>query len=87
MLTTEEEAKTKWCPFARVAVDARGASVSVNRHLEGAITQRETRCLTSACMAWRWIDDEWLTEEPNDPTESPPSTRHRRGFCGLAGKP
>lgn len=38
---TEDEAKSRWCPFARVVDTARGADG------EGA------RCIGSACMAWR----------------------------------
>lgn len=56
---TEEEAKTKWCPFARVGVrwmDSQAESladltaVPVNR---GSSAEDLARCIGSACMAWR----------------------------------
>ena len=42
---TEEEAKTKWCPFAR-----NGGEAGCNR-------LQSTECLGSACMAWRWSEE------------------------------
>ena len=71
---TEEEAKTKWCPFARllgVHHDLR-AVTSINRMKDGI--PQETYCIGSACMAWR------LGRDSNDNPSS------KRGFCGLAGK-
>lgn len=62
---TEDEAKTKWCPFARSLVVMREkgtetilSSVTANRwtgnvaHTPSPETQ--PRCLGSDCMAWRW---------------------------------
>jgi hypothetical protein len=45
-MLTEQEAKTRWCPMARVALAG------------GDRTNRNgTRCcIGSACMAWRWVD-------------------------------
>ncbi len=43
---SESEAKTKWCPFARIA-----GFVSVNRDFRGNPISR-SRCLGSTCMAW-----------------------------------
>jgi hypothetical protein len=68
---TEAEARTKWCPFARVFVLI-DEGPAVNRARAGAPPseqadmQERTRCIASGCMAWRW---------------SVPSS----GFCGLAG--
>jgi hypothetical protein len=56
---TEDEAKTKWCPFARVGSGASGLG-SMNRDALPAddpkLITRNTRCLASACMAWRWSE-------------------------------
>jgi hypothetical protein len=56
MIFTEEEAKTKWCPFARELYSRMGTFGPANRfrhHNEGY-----SRCIASQCMAWRWVDDE-----------------------------
>lgn len=63
----EEEAKTKWCPFVRLAAGEEtptGARLSTaspagfNRisAADGSVlsTPRTARCIGSACMAWRW---------------------------------
>jgi hypothetical protein len=47
MLLTEEEAKTKWCPFVRQNGD--NNRPSGNRSIYG-----EPMCIASQCMAWRW---------------------------------
>ena len=74
---TEDEAKLKWCPMARVADPAIGTfnrdAVSSKHGIAGWM------CLASGCMAWRWeLPDSELVGE-----RSPLS----RGHCGLAGKP
>lgn len=48
MSVTEEKAKTKWCPFARVRDAGASGVTSVN------FTNGKTiKCLASDCMAWR----------------------------------
>ena len=37
-MMTEAEAKTKWCPFVRIA----------------GVRHPAAQCIASACMAWRW---------------------------------
>lgn len=65
---TEDEAKTKWCPFVRVVIGPDNPTwqggMLTNR---GAIPadNRDTLCIGSQCMAWRW-------------------TRSPDGFCGLS---
>lgn len=75
MIVTEQAARTKWCPHARTysyppeAVD--GTAVGgVNRGSLGATVN----CTGSACMAWRWSEQ----ERDNGPDAA------RTGFCGLA---
>lgn len=80
---TEEEAKTKWCPF--VKPDYRGP----DRML----------CIGSACMAWRWgdvicirkkpkpDDTRWLGPFPFLKGGKCWLRESDQGFCGLAGKP
>lgn len=56
---TEEEAKTKWCPFTRVVGfttqgGSRSQGFSANRDLLGAPLGR---CIGSGCMAWRWTGE------------------------------
>ena len=52
-MLTEEEAKAKWCPFTN------GSAVAKERiEVPGDLTTANSRCIASACMAWRWADDE-----------------------------
>lgn len=85
---TEDEARTKWCPFAHVLGDARlqafGGHPAVpvaigpkNRTKDGEPNQA-CLCLASGCMAWRtrtYIED------------GAASQLQVVGFCGLAGGP
>lgn len=89
---TEEEAKTKWCPFARVGVrwmDSQAesladlAAIAVNR---GENADTRSRCLGSACMAWRWEPVPLRYHGTAVVMQSPPPAP-TDGFCGLAGKP
>jgi len=59
MLLTEEEAKTKCCPFVRVPWQNGGWAV--NRD------DRGSNCIASKCMAWRWGVDDPKTYEGKAP--------------------
>jgi hypothetical protein len=48
---TESEAKTKWCPFARVGSETSGLG-AMNRDVRKGVMP-EALCIGSACMAWR----------------------------------
>lgn len=54
---TEEEAKTKWCPFARTKTlkfsTDDGGVASANRDFDGLPIDHLHTCMASACMAWR----------------------------------
>lgn len=91
-MLTESEAKTKWCPHARVArVTDSGAGVAGNRVSDqntlfcGDSNPTSARWLASACMAWRWAMEVHENDDPRLPDTVKPSTT--RGFCGLAGQP
>ena len=82
---TEDEAKTKWCPFARVVAGNRGnggvltdilpASNRTRAVNEGATYITDAAmCIGSACMAWRKSGLEQRDGEFVD-----------TGYCGLAG--
>lgn len=75
---TEEEAKTKWCPFARTVERWPDSGISVARNrvahiigdgeLDKVIRPFGCECIASECMAWRW-NEEWKVqpERPNGP--------------------
>lgn len=93
---TEEDAKTKWCPFARVITT--NLKSAGNRlfmwgtpempaqpaYKPAALEMHGSKCLGSACMAWRVVTVNELSEVVFAGTrEGKPGT----GYCGLAGKP
>lgn len=78
-IVTEEDAKTKWCPFTRVALVTspnRTASMGTGGYAD--IT-KETRCLASGCMMWRWIVPPYDNLRTLPPTHVPGT-----GYCGLS---
>lgn len=75
-MLTEEEAKTKWCPFVRRTY----SGIPVNRVADTAEFMDSCPCIASACMAWRW-----RRRYADDAKEAKIS--HATGYCGLAGKP
>lgn len=91
---TEDEAKTKWCPFARMlshiySQDGAGRTFeggySYNRspdHGEGYLPTG-AKCIGSACMAWRATDNECAPSSYYEP----PAQSKPAGYCGLAGRP
>lgn len=93
MLVTEDEAKTKWCPFARVIVDREFAEESVasgNRWTGETLptnSPTNSECLGPGCMAWRWQPRMEPAGDPFDISKSPGIARSApptHGYCGLA---
>lgn len=54
MICTESEAKTKWCPQARIY--ARYAAFNRMTEEDGNVEQ--AKCIGSACMMWVWVADD-----------------------------
>ena len=88
---TEEEARQRWCPFARIigvkSAHGVGGAVSGNREaMQNNVSGYDTvvnimggaNCIASACMAWRVGD---VKSDPITGNGTP------LGYCGLAGKP
>ena len=74
---TEQEARTKWCPMARVSTYSVGnpAESAANRTDEGT-PYPASRCIASDCMMWE--------PEEKEPRET---MRHRKGklYDAVAG--
>lgn len=68
---TEEEAKKKWCPFARLGE----VGATYNR----CGFHAGLNCIASDCMAWVF--------EYSKPTGTTHGGKIIGGYCGLAGKP
>lgn len=70
---TEDEAKTKWCPFARVEGPYAYGNPAINRTAKNQ-PAKNTRCIGSACMAWRKLSDEpgEIVERRDMGVEPPP---------------
>lgn len=88
---TEQEAKAKWCPFARAQTEDTPTAPAVNRTLHGQI-DIGCHCIGSACMAWRWMAaGEYAIElAATKGLAEHFATRDGKqvgGYCGLAGKP
>ena len=78
---TEDEARTKWCPFVRIAVSSKDAPAR-NRHPNG--TFLECTCIASECMAWRvkHIVSDVLHDGEGKTTTY--ASGEAGGYCGLA---
>lgn len=78
---TEDEAKSKWCPFARGLIRS-GTNMVAGNRIDNIETDPKATCIGADCMAWRWTDYEW-TGNPSMPERA----GGVNGHCGLAGKP
>ena len=71
---TEEEAKTKWCPY--------WATISNSRQHDPSTDNPHSCCIASACMMWREYKDEYISMA-NSSTLVLESKNG--GYCGLGG--
>ena len=79
---TEDEAKTKWCPHARIAtytLDGSDGITASNKTSRGAIRDGAF-CIAGRCMAWRETLPVSLSSINRAVTVQVPT-----GYCGLAG--
>ncbi|MFK4765151.1 hypothetical protein ACI3L3_10295 [Desulfobaculum sp. SPO524] len=89
MLLTEDQAKTKWCPFTRCAEtrddELEGPFNRYHSASEQAHITEQALCIGHKCMAWRWtpfaLDMINAADDPNT------VRKDARGYCGLAGSP
>ena len=87
---TEDEARQKWCPFARVAMISSSdiECPPCNRLAIDGVSGLEknpagARCIASDCMAWRWHTSPAQAVEINARGNAGAKAH---GVCGLAGK-
>ena len=57
-MLTEEEARTKWCPFMRYVFNDLGGGANAWEGKDNVTVRSPNtcRCIASACMAWRWYE-------------------------------
>ena len=91
-MMTEEEAKKRWCPMARVHI-SRSLSGSEYYSNNRLALHDLTTCIASGCMAWRWeLEWDWAKRIEANRELSKMSLQEvtgmtpREGYCGLAGK-
>lgn len=92
MLLTEEEAKKRWYPFARVSVTDSG--LIANNRCEvikpDAADDRlvGSNCIASECMAWRKCESaQFRAKADAEFRKSGMRLESTEGFCGLASLP
>ena len=98
---TEDEAKTKWCPFA-ASRSVSGMVVIAEQHTANYLGPETgklmTLCVGSGCMAWR-VTNQFPSREARIDAIKRYRIEHgaslqeakplfdQQGYCGLAGKP
>jgi len=79
---TEDEARKKWCPFARHTQD----EAPVANRWDSDLNPIQCRCIASDCLAWRWRVTSGVEERMYHDVAAGKEPQ-REGYCGLAGKP
>lgn len=90
---TEADAKTKWCPFVRVAFQNGSLLLLTNRgegYLPSEDTDKAAKCIAANCMAWRFSNYKLGHNPSHKGAEAAAAFKRENplhGFCGLAGQP
>jgi hypothetical protein len=63
MILSEEQAKTRWCPWARTVALV---GSTVNRVPEDGRPDSDCMCIASECMAWRWSETAYTERRRSD---------------------
>lgn len=93
-VTTEDEARKRWCCGPKIAADASFAIKRMDaKTFEPNPPDGNGMCVASACMAWRWRSMDDLAGSFVDAMQRtavadvPPPRLPTHGYCGLAGQP
>lgn len=96
---TVEEAKTKWCPEARISTIVTGCDyeetpiggAACNRPMIDNIMVDNTACIADKCMHWRWQISPLDVDRINNGLTEEIIKNHGEvepyGYCGKSGKP
>lgn len=95
MTMTEEEAKKKWCPYARHEGDKGGSwnrTLATMKRVFGwdgsnPYPEETCNCIASACMAWRTHESVAFKERADREYAVSGDRLTPPGYCGLAGAP
>ena len=79
---TEDQAREKWCPFARLSINSEMSWDNRGNDYH------DPYCIASDCMAWRrtYSTDELFTDDDGNICVRT-LAGSIGGYCGLAGKP
>jgi len=84
MALTEEEAKSKWCPYSRVTSPGDGTERVLLGAPSGDAFARfhgvTGACIASRCMAWRWYLPDGYAVYGDKPGGV------QNGYCGISGR-
>ena len=69
---TEDEAGETWCPFSRVGGLGGDHSYNRSESPHHDLLPKESLCIASACMAWRWTGPEMKDTQRLDSKEARP---------------
>ncbi len=90
---TEAEAKTRWCPMARVLYAVQGDAThgvkfaATNQFQDDYGKNLHSHCIGSACMMWRKQYAVGMKYDATAQDAYETAEDRGEGFCGLAGKP